>query len=308
MKKQIWLFVFLFTFVLSSIQISQVHAKGASFPRTFIDDSGSKVTIRSVPKRIVSLYPSNTEMVYALGRGQAMVGRSAYCNYPSQALKLPKLGDYYTINAEQILALKTDLLLIHKSQLTTFKSQLTIFKKHGVQVVVVGDANSFDDAYLDMKLIGKAIGASKQADALIASMKNRLARVKEKVKAIQTPRKVYIEVDNYQGYWTTGSKTFMDEMLDTIHAVNVAHNLIGWNALSAEQIISYQPDTIIVTYAAYDKDAVKNLKNRQGWSTIPAVRNNDVFSVDGDLVTRPGPRLILGVELLAKKIYPDAFK
>lgn len=294
--------------ILSSLPLSTTIAKGNSFPRTFVDDAGEKVTIRTLPKHIVSLYPSNTEVVYALGRGNAMVGRSEYCNYPKQAEKLPKLGDYYKINAEQIVALKTDLLLIHKSQFTAFKSQISVLKKRGVQVVVVGDANSFADVYGDIQLIGQAIGASSQANALVSSMKARLNKVVARTKTIQTPRKVYIEVDNYQGYWTTGKNTFMDEMLTKIHAVNVAHNVKGWSALSSEQIIKYKPDVAIVTYANYDKDAISHMKARPGWTVIPAIKSNKVYSVNGDIVTRSGPRLILGVEELAKKIYPIAFK
>jgi iron complex transport system substrate-binding protein len=308
MKKHTWIIFFVFTFVLLACMQSTSLAKSSAFPRTFVDDSGTKVTIRTAPSHIVSLYPSNTEIVYALGRGKAMVGRSAYCNYPAKALKLPSLGDYYKINAEQILALHTDLLLIHKSQYASFKSQIDVLKKQGVQVVVVGDANSFADAYADIQLIGKAIGASTQAESLIDSMKARLKKVEDKVKSIENPRKVYIEVDNYQGYWTTGSGTFMDEMLNIVHATNVAHQIVGWNALSSEQIIKYKPDAIVVTYASYDKNAIQHLKGRVGWSAIPAVRYNHVYSVNGDLVTRPGPRLIVGVEELAKKIYPNQFK
>lgn len=309
MKKTVLFWTLIFTFVLSTMLGNQaIFATTKPFPRTFVDDSGSKVTITKVPVRIVSLYPSATETVFGLGRGNRMVGRSDSCNYPKAALKLPIFGSYKSINYEQILKLKADLLLIHSSQFASNQSALKSLKKKGVQVVVIGDANNFADVYADIRLIGKAVGASKQASSLIQSMQKRLDRITEKAKSIPTPRKVYIEVDNYGGYWTTGRNTFMDEMLAKMNAINVAHDLNGWNAISSEKIVIYKPDTIIVTYGNYDKNAVSNMKNREGWATIPAIKNNKVFNVNGDLVSRPGPRLILGVEALAKTIYPNTFK
>lgn len=262
---------------------------------------------KQTPERIVSLFPSNTEIVFALGKGSKIIGVSDYCNYPVAATKLPKLGGM-TFNAEKILDLKPDLILLHTSQVKTQKEAIALFKKTGVNVVVVNDAKSFNDAYNDIRIIGKAVGASKKAESMINAMKAKMNAITEKSKQVKVKRKVWIEVDTWGGLWTTGSQTFMNEMISTIGAINVAKSYKGWVSLSEEKVVELRPQVVILTYGEYDKDAVKNVLSRKAWQNIPAVKERKVYTVTNDTVVRPGPRLIDGVEALAKAVYPEIYK
>ena len=259
------------------------------------------------PERIISLFPSNTEIVYALGKGSKLVGVSDYCNYPIAATKLPKLGGI-TINTEKILALKPDLILLHQSQAKSHSDAITLFKKTGVNVVVVNDATSFNDAYNDIRIIGRAVGATKKAESVIASMKAKMQQIAEKSKQVKVKRKVWVEVDTWGGLWTTGRQTFMNEMLSTIGAINVAKSYKGWVSLTEEKVVELRPQVVILTYGDYDKDAVKNVLTRKAWQNIPAVKEKKVYLVTNDTVVRPGPRLIDGVEALARAVYPEIYK
>jgi iron complex transport system substrate-binding protein len=259
------------------------------------------------PERIISLFPSNTEIVYALGKGSKLVGVSDYCNYPIAATKLPKLGGI-TINTEKILALKPDLILLHQSQAKSHLDAITLFKKTGVNVVVVNDATSFNDAYNDIRIIGRAVGATKKAESVIASMKAKMQQIAEKSKQVKVKRKVWVEVDTWGGLWTTGRQTFMNEMLSTIGAINVAKSYKGWVSLTEEKVVELRPQVVILTYGDYDKDAVKNVLTRKAWQNIPAVKEKKVYLVTNDTVVRPGPRLIDGVEALARAVYPEIYK
>jgi iron complex transport system substrate-binding protein len=235
------------------------------------------------------------------------VGVSDYCNYPVAATKLPKLGGM-AFNAEKILALKPDLILLHNSQSKTHKEALTLFNKAGVKVVVINDAVSFNDAYNDIRIIGKAVDASNKAEAIISSMKSKMKQIAEKSKQVKVKRKVWVEVDTWGGLWTTGRQTFMNEMIATIGAINVAKPYKGWVSLSEEKVVELRPQVVILTYGEYDKDAVKNVLARKAWQNIPAVKEKKVFTVTSDTVVRPGPRLIDGVEALAKAVYPEIYK
>ena len=132
--------------------------------------------------------------------------------------------------------------------------------------------------------------------------------IKEKAKTITEPKKVWIEVSPAPDIFTTGKGTFLNEMLETIHAENVASDQEGWVKFTEEQIVNLMPEVIITTYGYYVDNPAAGVLKREGWQEVPAVLNNKVFDIDNDTVTRPGPRLIDGVETLAELIYPEIFK
>jgi iron complex transport system substrate-binding protein len=275
------------------------------FPLTLTDGMGQEVTIESEPTTIVSVLPSNTEIAYALGLGDKIVGVSDYDNYPEEVLEKERVGSM-EIDLEKVLSLQPDLLLLSPShnQYTDVLSQL---KEAGIDTLIVGDSSSFEDVYASIRLIANATGTSEKAEGIIADMQERLDVLKEKAKAVSEPKKVWVEVSPAPDIYTTGKGTFMHEMLEAIQAVNAAGEQEGWVKFTEEEAVLLNPDIIITTYGYYVENPAQGVLNRSGWAEVPAIKNEQVFDVNNDTVTRPGPRLIDGVETLAKLIYPEIF-
>ncbi|MBT2574744.1 ABC transporter substrate-binding protein [Bacillus sp. ISL-51] len=274
-----------------------------AFPVTIKDAANEKVTIHKEPKKIVSLMPSNTEITYALGLGDKVVGVTTNDTYPKETKKIAKVGDM-NINAEKVIALKPDLVLAHASSMSASADAMKQLKDAGITVLTVNDAQSFQEVYKSINMIGKAAGKEKQADRLVGKMKSDLSAIEKKADSIseKDEKKVFVEVSP-DGY-TTGKGTFMNEMLEDIHAKNAAGGQSGWVQLTDEAIVKLNPDVIITT------DGVKaaEVEKRAGWGAVNAVKDHHVYSIDPDLVTRSGPRLAEGVEKLAESVYPDTFK
>ncbi|HET7581081.1 MAG TPA: ABC transporter substrate-binding protein [Bacillales bacterium] len=279
-----------------------------AFPVTFTDAVGNKVTIKHKPKRIVSLVPSNTEIAFALGAGDRIVAVDKFSDYPKQAKKLPKVGGQ-NFNVEKIISLKPDVVLAWASQAKNKKAGLDQLRHAGIKVVIVNQSYSFEDVYKSIHMIAKATGTTDKAQKVIGGMKQKFARIKKKASKI--PKKdrvsVWVEVSPPPNIYTTGKGTFMDQMLDLIHAKNIVQKK-GWVKYSPEAAVKRQPDVIVVTYGYQGKNTVKKVLHRDGWQQVPAIQNKRVYSVNPDIVSVPGPRLVKGVEQLARVIYPDVFK
>ncbi|MEH7355672.1 ABC transporter substrate-binding protein [Neobacillus drentensis] len=279
----------------------------ASFPVTITDALGNKVVIEKKPEKIVSLMPSNTEIAYSLGLGKEVVGVSDFDNYPEDVLKKEKIGGQ-EINLEKIISLKPNLVLAHASSAHNSTEGLQQLKDAGISVLVVNDAENFDQVYDSISMIGKATGETKKADEIIKGMKDDLAKIIAKTKEIKVKKKVLVEVSPAPEIYTSGKNTFMDEMLSAINADNIASDQEGWIKIDQEAMIKRNPDVVITTYGYYVKNPTEQVLSRQGWESVNAVKNKQVIDVDSDRVTRSGPRIVEGVEELAKAVYPEVFK
>ncbi|PLT30809.1 ABC transporter substrate-binding protein [Peribacillus deserti] len=287
---------------------SEQTAKKEAFPMTITDDEKEKVTIEKKPEKIVSITPSTTEIAFALGLGDQIVGVSDFDNYPKEALKKEKVGAQ-DINVEKILSLQPDLALLDDFHYKNHAEVIKQLKDAGITVVIINSSkNTFDQVYDSIELLGRATGTSQKAESIIKDMKDRMEDVKEKAAKVNEQKRVWVEVAPQPDIYTTGKGTFMQEMLDTIGAVNVAEGQQGWVKMNEEEAVKFNPDVVIVTYGDYVKNPDQQVLNRKGWSEVPAVKNKQVFNVNSDTVTRPGPRLVEGVETLGKFIYPDIFK
>ncbi|MFX0563168.1 ABC transporter substrate-binding protein [Bacillus pumilus] len=276
----------------------------AAFPVSIKDAAGKTVEIKEQPKRIVSLIPSNTEVAYALGLGDKMVGRSDFDNYPKEVEKVEKIGGL-EFNVEKVISLKPDLVLAYASQMGS-KDGFKQLEDAGIQVLTVNDATSFKDVYKSINMIGEATGVKEASTKLVDEMKTKLNDIKKQAEAISKDEQktVFVEVSGAPEIYTTGTNTFMDEMLSVIHAKNAAGDQTGWVQMTEEAIIKRNPDVIVTI----DGSSLADLKKRDGWNAIKAVKEKQVFQLNTDLASRPGPRLVEGVEALAKSIYPDTFK
>ncbi|WP_160723314.1 ABC transporter substrate-binding protein [Bacillus sp. USDA818B3_A] len=279
----------------------------STFPVTIKDALDNEVVIKQKPERIVSLMPSNTEIAYSLGLGKEIVGVSDYDNYPEDTRNKEKIGGQ-EFNTEKIIGLKPDLVLAHASSALIVKDALKQLKDAGIPVLVIANAENFETVYNTIDMIGKATGTNKKTDEVIKGMKDKMAAIQEKAASIKDKKKVYIEVSPAPDIYTTGKNTFMDEMLASIQTKNVAGDQQGWIKVDQEAIIQKNPDVVITTYGYYVKNPVEQVLSRKGWDNINAVKNKQVIDVNSDIMNRPGPRVVEGVEALAKAIYPDVFK
>jgi iron complex transport system substrate-binding protein len=280
-----------------------------SFPITITDALDEEVTIDEKPERIVSLIPSNTEIAFALGLNEEVVGVSDFDNYPEEVNEIEKIGGQ-EFNVEKIISLEPDLVLAHGSSAHNSKEGLDQLRNADISVVVINNAASFEDAYGSVQMVGTITGTTEEAEEIVSNMKAKLAEIEEKAASIteEEQLKVFVEVSPAPEIYTTGKGTFMHEMLEKINAKNVAGDQEGWTKLTEESIVKMNPDVIVTTYGYYTENAAEQVLNRNGWGDIPAIQNERVYDVHSDLVTRPGPRLIEGVEELASVIYPEVFK
>ncbi|WP_455662281.1 ABC transporter substrate-binding protein [Pradoshia sp.] len=279
----------------------------SAFPVTVTDGTGEEITIEDKPERIVSLLPSNTETAYALGLEDEIVGVSDYDNYPESVSEKTKLGGI-EINVEKLLELNPDLALLSASQGANDKETIKQFQSAGIDVVVVPDANSIEGAYEIIELIARSTGKEAEGKEIIADMKEEVSAFKEKSADVKESKKVWIEVSASPDLYTTGSSTFMNEMLEIIGAENIAADQEGWVTMSEETVIERNPDVIITTYGDYVDNPEEQIYARSGWTEVKAVKNKEVYDVNSDTVTRPGPRLIDGLREIAKAVYPDVYK
>jgi iron complex transport system substrate-binding protein len=278
-----------------------------AFPVTIKDALDHEVTIEEKPEKIVSVIPSNTEIAFALGLGEEVVGVSNFDNYPEEVATKEKIGDM-ELNIEKIISLQPNLVLAHESTADNGKEGLQQLRDAGITVLVIHDALNFDQVYDTISMIGKATGETKKAEEVITGMKDKLAEIKSKAEEIKEKKKVFVEVSPAPEVYTTGKNTFMDQMISLINAENIANDQEGWIQMDQEAIIDRNPDVIITTYGFYTENAADLVLSRQGWETVNAIKNKQVIDVDSDSVTRSGPRIVEGVEELAKAVYPEVFK
>jgi iron complex transport system substrate-binding protein len=283
--------------------------KSSEFPVTIKDALDQEVVIEKKPERIISLLPSNTEIAFGLGLGKQIVGVSDFDNYPEEVKEKEKIGGM-EFNVEKIISLKPDLVLAHASNANNAKAGLDQIRNAGIDVLVVNDANSFSKVYESIDMIGKATGKTKEATDMINEMKGKVEEIRKKAADIKDDKKVkvFVEVSPAPDIFTTGKGTFMNEMLEIINAENAAADQEGWVQITEEAIIQLNPDVIVTTYGFYEKNPVEKVLSRKGWENVSAIKNKRVYDVNSDTVSRPGPRLVEGLEELASVVYPEVFK
>ncbi|OEH93522.1 ABC transporter substrate-binding protein [Bacillus solimangrovi] len=281
----------------------------SDFPVTVVDATGEELTIESSPERIVSLIPSNTEISFAIGAGEQIVGVTDWDNYPEEVTEIAKVGGL-EVNSESILALQPDLVLAHTSSTGSSEQALDQLKQAGITVVVIPSATSISDVYDSIDLIGKVTGHAQSSAKIIDQMKERVEKVAEKAELISEAEKktVWVEVQPEPEIYTTGKGTFMHEILELIGAKNAAADGEGWLKYTEEDAVLLNPDVIVVTYGYYVDKPIEKVLGRLAWQDVNAVTNKKVFAVDSDKFTRAGPRLVEGVEELAKLVYPNIYQ
>lgn len=274
-------------------------------PETFTDFLQREVTLNQPAQRIVSLAPSNTELLFAVGAGGQVVGREDFSDYPAEAQELPSvggsMGDY---NLEAIVALQPDLVLLtelHSPELVQSLEGL------GLTVYYLGNPVVLEDLYTNLEIVGKLTGHENEAAVLIGGLKARVNTVDELVATTNSRPVIFYELDATDPAkpWTAGPGTFVDQLVNRAGGVNLGSSLSGaWVQVSQEELIIQDPDMIFLGDAAYGTTP-EQVASRAGWENLQAVTKNQIFSFDDDLVSRPGPRLVDGLVEFARLLHPE---
>jgi iron complex transport system substrate-binding protein len=288
------------------IAVATACVGAQSGPGAITDDAGREIRINSTPTRIVSHVPSITETIFALGSGDKIVGDSDHCDYPEAAKTKPKVGGYYTPNIEEIVALKPDLVLTdgHVPELITKLDSL------GIPIAVI-DPKDINSVLSDIELLGNVTGSQKEAKELTSNMKKRIDAVVNAVSSASRPSVFYVFDATYTTKpWTAGPGSFVDSLITMAGGENVAAQAQGpWIEFNMEQLINSNPDIILVD-SSHGTAVISptQLKELPGWQDLTAVKENWIYTIDGDLLNRSGPRIVQGLEEVAKILHPELFK
>ncbi|MBA8759703.1 ABC transporter substrate-binding protein [Staphylococcus schleiferi subsp. coagulans] len=273
---------------------------GCNFNANQSKDTGKSTN--KVPERIISLMPSNTEVLYALGIGDKVIGVSTVDDYPKEVKQKEKF-DAMHLSKEALIKAQPDLILAHESQKATQGKVLKDLSESGIKVAYVKDAQSINEMYESFEQIGKLTGREKQAKTLIDETKANIKKVTDSVPKQKKEPKVFIEIASEPEIYTAGKSTFMNDMLKQLHAKNVFDDTKGWPKVSKEQIIKKNPDVMASTAGVSTKDYQQNLKQRGGFEQIRAVKKDRVVALNDDMLSRPGPRLDDAIKMLRDAIY-----
>ena len=303
--------------LLALLIIALVGCAGAKVPEasesagevpgsvSVIDDAGRTVEIVKNPQRLVSLAPSNTEILFALGLGDKVVGVTDFCDYPEEAKAIEQVGTYFEPNIEMIFSLSPDLVLA----IPDVPEVVAKLEELGTPVLIL-DPSDLEGILADIQLVGQATGAEREAEALVSELRERIAVVTEKAGEAKERVRVFCEIDatDPSKPWASGPGSFMDAMIRLSGGTNVAADAESpWPQLSAEEIIAKDPEIIILADSKYGVTA-ESVGERPGWDVITAVKEGAIYDIDDDLIKRPAPRIVDGLETVAKIIHPELFK
>ena len=277
----------------------------ADFPITLTDAVGNEITLETAPATIVSMMPSNTEILFELGLADEVVGVNDYDDYPAEAVEKEKIGGM-EFNVEKIVSMNPEIVFAHESGLGSGEEGLQQIRDAGIPVFVVKNAANFEETYTTIETIGQATGKTVEAEKIITDMKAKVEEVLAKTAKVEKKKTVFVETSPAPEIYTPGKNTFMDQMLEMIGAENIAADQEDWFMMDPEEIVNRNPDVIIVLYD-YIETAVADVYARPGFDSITAIKEKAVVQVDENITSRTGPRLAEGLEEIAKAIYPEAF-
>ena len=275
----------------------------AAGARQVVDQVGRTVEVANRPQRVVALAPNVAELVFLLGRGELLKGATQFSNEPPAARDLPRVGSYVRLDLEKIVALKPDLCLAVKDG-----NPLPVIERLaglGIAVYVV-DPQHLEDIMSVVTGLGDLLGAREKAEEIVAGMRHRIARVTGLVAGSTTRPRVFFQIDA-SPIVSAGSRTFIDELITRAGGENLAGDASGYRRFGWEEILRLAPEVVIVASMAGGHSEADLKSGWRKWPQIPAVRNGRIHVLPADLVDRPTPRLVDGLEAFARIIHPELF-
>ncbi len=275
-------------------------AAQTEYPLTVKDETGTELTFEKAPAAVVTLVPSETETIFAIGGGSTVVGVDQWSNYPEEANSIAKIGDMKT-NIEAVAALNPELILANSSMNGDAITQL---RELGYAVYAT-NPKTYDAVVAKVEELGKIMNLQEKAGEVAKHMTDVKQQVTDAVKGAEA-KKVFLEFS--PGY-TVGSGEFLDELITLAGGANIASSVAGWHEVNAEEVITQNPEIIIYPDFGEEKSSILTaIESRPGWDAIDAVKNKNMHMVTNDPLVRVGPRLADGLLEVAKVIHPDLVK
>ncbi|HIE25212.1 MAG TPA: hypothetical protein EYP74_04350 [Anaerolineales bacterium] len=274
----------------------------------FVDDLGNSFGFIEYPQAIISISPSTTEILFALGAGEQVVGRDDASLFPEEVLDVPSVGALWgDLPTETILALEPDIILAAE---IISEEQVQALKDLGLNVYWQANPDNYEELWDNLREIAALTGHEDEAETLIVDLDARVKTVQEIIAPIDEIPTVFYELDatDPASPWTTGGGTFIDYIITEAGGANVAVELAGEYAqISSEELLATNPDVILLADALYGVTA-ESVGARPGWDVIAAVKNGAIYAIDPNIMSVPGPRLVDGLEETAKLLHPEAFE
>lgn len=294
--------------IMTEVPATEAPTESVSTTLTVTDGLGREISLNGPAQRVVSLAPSNTEILFAIGAGEQVVGRDEFSDFPEEAKSIDtvggSMGEY---SSEAIVALKPDLVLAAEINPPELVKQL---EGLGLTVYYLKNPTTLEEMYTNLDIVGGLTGHD--VTELVDSLKARVAAVDEKISPLSARPTIFYEIDASDPTkpFTYGPGTFGDLLISRAGGENLV-TLAGitdpYPQVSLEQVVATNPSIIILGDAVWGTTP-ESVKARAGWDVLDAVKNDQIFAFDDNLVSRPGPRLVDGLEQLAKLLHPDLFK
>ncbi len=307
MKKKIYLIISISVIAISVI-LALVYFAGQNIvseknPLIIIDTANKEVIFTKLPEKVISLIPAATEIIYDLNSQDKLIAVDTYSNYPNDTMNLTKLDTNTGLNIESIVSLNPDVVFMSKMGQTL--EQYSNLTNSGIKIVMV-DSTSIEETYAMINLIGTVLDKKNESKEIVSQMKLDFEELKNSVKN-KEPKTIYYEISPLEyGLWTSGNKTFENEIMEMLNITNIFADVNGWAAISEEQVLIKNPEYIITTSMDYgDIKVVDEILGRKNWSNIQAIKLNQVYSINPDIMSRPTKRLVEGAKELKKLIYGE---
>ncbi|SHI65885.1 iron complex transport system substrate-binding protein [Dethiosulfatibacter aminovorans DSM 17477] len=269
------------------------------YPVTITDDTGRQITIEEMPKRLVSTVPGNTEIIFGIGKGENLVGVSAYCNYPEEALEIEKIGDYDGPDTELIIGLDPDV--VFGSWMSN--DVVARLEDEGIIVVLV-DPGNLEETYETMLIIGDVVGASEEADQMVSNLKAKQEMIMKRVSGYEA-KTVFFEIWD-DPLTAAGPGSFHHELITLANGVNIAGDTGSpYPEYSPNELIAENPQVYLTADDGFK--TAEEIFAREGYDNIEAIETEQLFMLNQDIVSRKGPRMIEALEKIAAAIHPEAF-
>ena len=275
---------------------------------TFIDGTDTVIEFTEYPQAIVSISPSTTEILFAVGAGEQLAGREDMSLYPEEALDIPSVGALWgELPIETILAMEPDLIVA--AQIIS-EDQVQALRDLGLNVYWQANPRTFEELWENLRDFAELTGHEEETEILIADLDARVKAVQEKIAPLSYRPSVFYELDATEpsAPWTAGSGTFIDYVISMAGGFNVASELQGdYIQISSEELIAINPQIILLADALYGA-APEIVAERPGWNVITAVAENAIYPIDPNIMSVPGPRLVDALEETAKILHPSVFE
>lgn len=287
------------------ITIALLFQSTACIARQLVDQAGRTVTVPEQPQRVIALAPSIVEVVFALERQDLLKGATQYSDEPSAARQLPRVGSYVNLDIEKIVALKPDLCLAIMDG--NPQSAVSRLESLGISVYVV-NPRSITGVMTMITGLGEVLDASRKAARITADMQTRIERVQARLAATSTRPSVFFQIDAAP-IVSAGRGTFIDELITLAGGINLAagDGAEGYPKYGREEVLRFQPEVVIVASMAGGHSEADLKAGWRQWPQLPAVQKGRLHVLSADLVDRPTPRLVDGLEAFAALIHPELF-